>query len=444
MVESTDIKGVEMKAFRNALLVAGLLFLFLTVSYAQQDEQKALDELRDLSKAPDTKIFHLLEDKFLSNIKEPALQESLLMMFISNPPNLVISPEYLPEYIPDNFTIYTPSEDSPAVPYLIGQYICHVIYGKDKYKELSKNLLIKDNLNILIQLQNPLWFKPEPGKQNPLTDLVKDMNYKGVWLHDLANFFAKVITGDSFDTPLWLIGKKDIKNDISDIDPFWQTMIPERTEGYVLSALYDIYDHESFKDQHYYPDDDSVNIINGLDTILAVLLSRTVNDFSEFELAYSDMFGNIEQQFREVILQNNWQLQIEKNAEEIMMKDYDFPKVIIHPQPEPLTEFDRRQKICTDYQRKIMLDNKDYYVQFAAPINYVLSKNSCEGAYYILEIIKVEGKNAQAKVKEGPIQVSMDLDAVKMSLKWEEAKPDEPKPAQEPALPPADEEKKDK
>jgi len=435
-----------MKALTTTLLVVVLVSLAWTALYAQQDEQKALDELRDLSKAPETKIFQLLNDKFLSQIKEEKLRESLLLMFISNPPNLVISPEYLPEYIPDNFTIYAPSDDSPAVPYLLGQYICHVFYGKEKYKELSKNLLIKDNLNILIQLQNPIWFKPEAGKPNPLQDLIKDMNYKGAWLHDLANFFAKVITQESFDTPLWLLDKKAVKNEVAEIDQFWQMMIPEKTEGYALSVLNDIYDHEMFRELRYYPDDDPINIINGFDTILAVLLSKNVSDFTEFELAYSEMFGNLEQAFGEVVFLNNWQMRLEKKAEEDLMKDYDFPKIIIHPQLEPVTEFDRRQKICSEYQNKVVMDNKDYYVQFVSPVNYILSKNKCEGGYYILEIVKVEGKNAEARVKEGPVEVSMDLDAVKMSLRWssEGKNQEEQKPVQEPAFPPAEEEKKDK
>jgi hypothetical protein len=446
MVELAGIIGVEMKAFKTALLIVALAYLAWPALYAQQDEQKALDELRDLSKAPETKIFKLLNDKFLSQIKEDKLRESLLIMFISNPPTLVISPEYLPEYIPDNYTIYAPSEDSPAVPYLLGQYICHVIYGKEKYKELSKNLLIKDNLNILIQLQNPLWFKPEAGKPNPLQDLIKDMNYRGVWLHDLANFFAKVITREDFDKPLWLLDKKAAKDEVAEIDQFWQRMIPEKTEGYALSVLNDIYDHEMFRDLRYYPDDDPINIINGLDTILAVLLSKNVNDFTEFELAYSEMFGNLEQVFRETILLNNWQLRLEKKAEEDLVKDYNFPKIIIHPQLEPETEFDRRQKICSDYQKKVIVDNKGYYVQFLSPVNYILSKNTCEGIYYILEIVKMDGNNAEAKVKKGPIEISMDLDAVKMSLNWSSGGKNEKdtKPVQEPAFPPADEESKDR
>jgi hypothetical protein len=94
----------------------------------------------------------------------------------------------------------------------------------------------------------------------------------------------------------------------------------------------------------------------------------------------------------------------------------------------------------------VVVDNKDYYVQFVSPVNYILSKNKCEGIYYVLEIVKVEGNNAEAKVKEGPVEISMDLETVKMSLSWSSGgkKEEEPKPVQEPAFPPAGEEKKGK
>lgn len=437
-------EGEEMKILRKIILT-GFVFLFTAAAvFPQEDVKKALEELQDLKKAPDTPIFRLLTDKFLSQVKEEQLKDSLLMMFISNPPNMIISPEYLPEYIPDNYTIYAPSEDSPAVPYLLGQYICHILYGKERYKQLEKNLLIKDNLNILIQLQNPLWFKPTPGKTNPLQNLVTEMNEQGVWLHDLSNFFAKVITGQSFDKPLWLIDKNDVKNEVAEIDKFWQGMTPEKTEGYALTVLNDLYDHESFKDMRYYPDDDPVNIINGLDTILAVILSKDVNDFSEFEIAYSEMFSNLEQPFREVILMNNWQYRLQKLAEDTLVKDSDFPKVIIHPQTEPVTEFDKRQKICSDYQKKLMPSEKGLIAQFVIPISYILSENKCSGVYYIFEIVKIEGNNAEAKVKDGPILVSTDLEKVKdiLSGKAEEVKQEEKPPVQEPAFPPADDGKK--
>lgn len=436
-----------MKSIRILLLAIIIAFLFVTFTVAQQqDEQKALDELRDLAKAPETPIFRLLNDKFLSQIRENQLKESLLMMFISNPPNLIISPEYLPEYIPDNYTIYAPSEDSPAVPYLLGQYISHILYGKDRYKILEKNLLIKDNLNILIQIQNPLWFKPQADKPNPLQNLTTEMNYKGVWLHDLSCFFAKVVTGESFDKPLWLLDKKDAKDEITEIDRFWQEMTPEKTEGYVLTVLNDLYDHESFKDMQYYPDDDPVNILNGLDTILAAILSKEINDFSEFEIAYSEMFSNLELPFRELILQNNWQLRLQKKAEEMLVKDTDFPKIVVHPQSEPLTEFDKRQKICSDYQKTIVAVEKGLYIQFLSPVSYILSKDKCVGAYYILEIVTVEGNNAEAKIKEGPINISMELDSVKKILSGnQDTLKQEKKPElQEPAFPPAGQDKNNK
>ena len=67
--------------------------------------------------------------------------------------------------------------------------------------------------------------------------------------------------------------------------------------------------------------------------------------------------------------------------------------------------------------------------------------DKCEGAYVVLEIIREKGKAPQAKLKEGPVRVSVELAIVKKDLEGGEALSEDSAAGkvekQEEAIPPA-------
>lgn len=430
---------------KKYITVCFSLFIILSVALSAMgqtaEEKKAIDEIKSLLSSPKGELFNKLETEFLSRIKEEKLRQSLLLMFTSSPPKLVVSKGFLPEYIPDTYTLYVPDKNSPAVNYLLGHYISHILYGKAKYKELAGNLLLKENFNAVIRLQNPLWFYP--GKDNEqLAQLGTKMNEKGTWLIDLARFFALVIEDKGFEKSMW--ERNSTKNDKGKIFPAdgWHYFIPEKTEGYPLSVLYDVYDHEAIQGTKYYEDDDSLNVRNGLDIVLSIILSKEINDFRDFEIYFGEIFGSLELKFREVITKNNWQLIMRRDSELKLVKDYKFPKVLVHPQISSGTEFDKRQLLCKRFEIKITRQSTENdYIQFVAPLDYVPTLDKCEGAYVVLEIIREKGKAPQAKLKEGPVRVSVELATVKKDLEGGEAlsegSPASEEEQQEEAIPPA-------
>ncbi|MBN2135028.1 MAG: hypothetical protein JW737_04815, partial [Acidobacteria bacterium] len=404
----------------------------------------------DLLKSNKTDELVYLRDKFLSKIKNEKLKESLEVMFNANPPKIVISEGFLPEYIPDNYTIHIPSKDSPALSYLMGQYICHMLYGKKLYQEMADELLIKESFNTLIRLQNALWFLPTAGADNSLVELGKKMTARGTWLVDLSRFFALVIDDKKFEQPLWLIGTDKLKYDGEKIPEIWNSYKPNQTEGYPLSVLNDVYDHEMFRDGVFYPDEDPFNIVNGLDVILSVVFSHGVTDFNEFEIYMGEVFGNLEPVFREVVLMNNWELIEQRKAEETLLKNNKFTKVVVLPGIEKETEFDKRQAVCEQYESMISVNsNEKEFIQFVAPMDYIYSKNVCSGVYVVLEIEKIEGNKGKAKLKEGPINVETDFETVKKDLaksidNLDNEEPQMKEEQEAPIPPPVKDDKKDK
>ncbi len=403
-----------MITMRKVLLAAVIITLTIMPLYAQQQtEKEALDELKSLMKTEKNELIDILEQKFLSHIKEARLRDSLKLMFVTNPPKLFITKNFLPEYVSDTYTIYVTDKKDPALNYLLGHYIAHIIYGKKRYKNLASELLINEEFNTNIRFLDPLWYTPKKDK-NPLAPLAEKMNAENVWLVDLARFFKLVIEDKGFEPTLWQLyaGKKaDEKVDIQD---FWFDFTPEETEGYPLSVLYDIYDHESVKGEYYYEDDDTLNVRNGLDVVLSIILSKDVENFKDFEIYFGELFGSLETNFREVITKNNWQVIRTLKSQKSLASDGKYHKIIVHPQMKKITEFDKRQMICTQYELKIMgKSNQKQIYQFIIPMDYVPSADQCQGVYVLLEILKIENGRAQAKVKEGPVPLSIDFEAAK-------------------------------